>query len=305
MLFKRIIHLNILITKLLCTHKLWISYEWVRQVSLKGKVAIVTGGGQGIGRGIALRLAKEEAEIAVVDLNPKTSPKVAEEINKMGRQAISISADCTKSYEVEEMVNMTIEKFGKIDILVNCAGGVPGKGQDREQFMSIFETDETDWDNTIEANLKTTFLCSKAVAKNMVERKRGKIINISSSAGIIYGRLGGARSTGLKPLISAYSAAKAGVIAFTRSLARELSPYNINVNAVCPGLIDTPLSDRSSEELAKLQGITLEEARNRRISAIPWGRIGTPEDIAAVVAFLASSESDFITGEEIIVAGGA
>jgi len=274
---------------------------------LKGKVAIVTGGGQGIGRGIALQLTKEGADVVVVDLNPKTSQKVAEEIRKMGRQAIPISADCTKSDEVEEMVNITIEKFGKIDILVNCAGGVPGKGPDREQLMYILETDEKDWDNVIEANLKTTFLCSKAVAKNMVDRKRGKIINISSVGGIIYGMLGGSRSTpyGPKPLIAAYSAAKAGVLAFTRSLARQLMPYHINVNAVCPGGADTPLMDRLIKEQAKALGITPEEQRKRRFSAYPWGRIGTPEDIAAVVNFLASSESDFITGEEIIVAGGA
>jgi NAD(P)-dependent dehydrogenase (short-subunit alcohol dehydrogenase family) len=276
------------------------------KVSLKGNVAIVTGGGQGIGRGIALRLAKEGADVAVADMNSETPKKVAEEIKKLGRQSIPISADLTKSVEVEKMIKMVIEQFGKIDILVNDAGGVPGKGLEREQFMSILETDEKDWDATIQANLKTTFLCSKAVAKNMVERKSGKIINISSVGGITYGTLGGARTTyGPKPLIAAYGAAKAGILSFTRSLARELSPYHINVNAVCPGLIDSPLSDRSSEELAKLQGITIEEARKRRISAIPWGRIGTPDDIAAVVAFLASSDADFITGEEIIVSGGA
>ncbi len=275
-------------------------------MSLEGKVAIVTGGGHGIGRGIALRLAKEGACVAVVDINAKTPREVAEEIEKIERQAIPIVADLTKNIEVENMVNTTIEEFGRIDILINNAGGVPGKGPEREQFMSILETDEKDWDNTIQANLKTTFLCSKAVAKHMVAQKSGKIVNISSVGGITYGTLGGARTTyGPKPLIAAYGAAKAGILSFTRSLARELLPYHINVNAICPGLIDTPLSDRSSEELAKLQGITLEEARERRISAIPWGRMGTPEDIAAVVAFLASSDADFITGEEIIVSGGA
>ncbi len=275
-------------------------------MSLEGKVAIVTGGGHGIGRGIALRLAKEGACVAVVDINAKTPREVAEEIEKIERQAIPIVADLTKNIEVENMVNTTIEEFGRIDILINNAGGVPGKGPEREQFMSILETDEKDWDNTIQANLKTTFLCAKAVARHMVAQKSGKIVNISSVGGITYGTLRGARTTyGPKPLIAAYGAAKAGILSFTRSLARELLPYHINVNAICPGLIDTPLSDRSSEELAKLQGITLEEARERRISAIPWGRMGTPEDIAAVVAFLASSDADFITGEEIIVSGGA
>lgn len=275
-------------------------------MSLKNKVAIVTGGGHGIGRGIALRLAGEGANVSVVDINPEAPQKVAEEIKKKGRQANPIVADLTKSDDVEKMVKLTIDEFGKIDVLVNCAGGVPGKGPEREQFMTILETDEKDWDNTMQANLKTTFLCSKAVAKHMVEQKSGKIINISSVGGIIYGTLGGARSAyGPKPLIAAYSAAKAGVLAFTRALARELLPYHINVNAVCPGLIDTPLSDRSTEEVAKLLSITVEESRKRRIAGVPWGRIGTPEDIAAVVAFLASTESDFITGEEIIVSGGA
>jgi NAD(P)-dependent dehydrogenase (short-subunit alcohol dehydrogenase family) len=271
------------------------------KVSLKDKVAIVTGGGHGIGRGIALRLAGEGADVAVVDVNPEAPKRVAEDIKKMGRQAIPVIADLTKSGDVEKMVKLTIGKFGKIDILVNNAGGVPGKGPEREQFMSILETDEKDWDNTIQANLKTTFLCSKAVAKRMVEQKSGKIINISSEAGLICGALGGAM-TG-KPLIAAYGAAKAGILNFTRALARQLLPYHINVNAVCPGLIDSPLSDRSTKELAKLQGLTIEEARKRRTP--PWGRLGTPEDIAAVVAFLASSESDFITGDIMQVAGGA
>jgi 3-oxoacyl-[acyl-carrier protein] reductase len=243
---------------------------------LKDKVAIVTGAGRGIGRAIALAFAKEGANIVVNDINIELANKVVEEIKALGRKAIAIKADVSKSEEVEKMVDLTIKEFGKIDILVNNAGVVfPAR---------IIDIKEENWDRTFEVNLKGTFLCSKAVLKHMMQRKSGKIICIASNLGILS-----------IPERADYSASKAGVINFVKSLALEAGPYGINVNAIAPGITETDMIKPY---------VTKEMIEKEFAPNIPLRRIGKPEDIAKVAVFFASEDSDYVTGQVISVDGG-
>ncbi|MEK6645193.1 MAG: 3-oxoacyl-ACP reductase family protein [Candidatus Firestonebacteria bacterium] len=244
-------------------------------MKLKNKVAVVTGAGRGIGKTIALALAKEGAKVVINDVNFELSQMVASEIKKKNREAIALQSDVSNSIEVTNMVDEIIKKFKKIDILVNNAGIM--------QSISVEKMTEENWDKMMAINLKGVFLCSKAVMKYMKKQKSGKIINISSLAGKSGGIMVGAN----------YSASKAGVIAFTKSLARELAPYKINVNAVAPGTADT--------DMAKLFSA---EQRRKIIDAIPLGRFANPEDIANAVVFLASNRADYITGATLDVNGG-
>jgi NAD(P)-dependent dehydrogenase (short-subunit alcohol dehydrogenase family) len=250
-----------------------------------------------MGRADAFRLAKLGADVVVVDLysSPELFPEeqaegwqglesVVSEIEAEGRRALAITADITKNQDVNRMVETTLIKFGKIDILVNNAGL-------SQKRIPIIDTDEELWQKIITTNLTGPFLCSKAVAKVMIEQRGGKIINISSTAG----RQG---SPGTAP----YSCSKFGLIGLTQVLAQELAPYKINVNAICPGPITTDLMkviSPSSSYNAALEKLTVEFS-----PLIPLGRLGTPEDVANVVAFLASSESDYLTGQAINVSGG-
>lgn len=254
-------------------------------MKLNDKIAIVTGAGRGIGEAISIRLAKEGVDIVVCDIDFNNAQKTAEEIKATGQRSLAIRTDVSKSSDVEKMVNLAMEKFGRIDILVNNAGIVIVK--------PIVELEEEEWDKIINVDLKGIFLCSKAVAKVMINQKNGKIINISSDSG----------KTGYA-LFAHYNAAKFGVIGFTQGLAKELAPYKINVNAVCPGIVGTKMWDYAGEELRKRLGLSKEKALKMFVKQIPLGRLETPQDVAGIVAFLASQDADFMTGQAINVTGG-
>lgn len=241
-------------------------------MTLDNKIAIVTGAGRGIGRGIALALAKEGANIVVSDINEDDCKKVSEEIKSLGRKSLVIKCDVSKKQEIDNLVLKTMEVFGALDILVNNAGIYP--------FVSFMNMTETDWDQVLDINLKSMFLCSQAAANQM--KLGGKIVDISSIASVV----------GFEGLVH-YCASKGGVNAMVRAMALELASKKINVNAVAPGAIDTPGASGGSEEQKK-----------QTISLIPWSRMGTPEDIANAVVFLASDKADYITGQTIIVDGG-
>ena len=276
---------------------------------LNGKVAVVTGAGgrHGIGRAIALRLAEEGADVVVTDIQRSTDrmreedrqagwrglPSVVEEIEDLGRQSIGLFSDVTDSAQVADMVQQTVNRFGKIDILVNNAGSQPGPDR-----VLVVELGEEAFDEVMRVNVRGTYLCSKAVAIHMIERGGGgKMIVISSGAG----KQGIAR-------YAAYCASKFALIGFTQALAHELAPHNINVNAICPGLVNTERVDFIAAALAA-EGESAEEHRalmvRSRAEAVPLGRIAEASYIARMAAFLSSSESDYMTGLSISVSGGS
>ena len=243
---------------------------------LEGQVAIVTGAGQGIGRAVALTLAREGATVVVNDIDLEKAEKVAEEIKSQGGQALPVQADVSVGDEVNNLVEKTLDSYKRVDILVNNAGVA--------KMTRFLELTEAEWDRTMNINIKGQFLCSKAVIAHMIKQKRGKIVNIASLAAHI-----GA------PGLAAYGASKGGVVQLTKALAVELGKYNIMVNAVSPGLTLTDLIKSTVKDRPDfLEGM----------DRIPLRRAAEPEDIANVVLFLASSESDYITGQVIIVDGG-
>jgi len=242
---------------------------------LKDKKAIVTGAGQGIGRSIALKMAREGADVVIAEWNPETGNQTNKEIVALGRKALFIAVDVANQMQVQNMVEEVLRAWGKIDILVNNAGFDRG--------ATLLKVKEEDWDAVLDVHLKGTMNCIQAVAPHMIEKGYGKIINISS----IYAKSGGVAAI-------SYSAAKAGIIGLTKSVARELGRYQINVNVVLPGLILTPT-------IAKMA----EKYRNMIIERTPLGRIGQPEEVANVVAFLASDEASFVTGATVEVSGGS
>lgn len=252
---------------------------------LDDKIAIVTGAGRGIGEAISVRLAKEGADIVVADINFNNAKRTVEKIKAIGRRALVVKVDVSKSNDIERMVDLTLEKFGKIDILCNNAGITI--------INSVVDFKEEQWDRMLNINLKGVFLCSRAVAKIMIKQKSGKIINTSSDSG----------KTGYA-LFASYNASKFGVIGFTQGLAKELAPYGITVNAVCPGIVKTKMWDYVDEELGKRWGLPKGEALKMHIKQIPLGRLETPGDVAGVVAFLASKDADYMTGQAINVTGG-
>jgi NAD(P)-dependent dehydrogenase (short-subunit alcohol dehydrogenase family) len=245
------------------------------------KVVIVTGSSRGIGRALALAFAKEGANLIVNDrTNLKAASMVVHEIEAMGRQALLIKADVTQRGEVSQMVQHTLEKFGRIDVLINNAGTVT--------ISPAEEFTEEDWDRDLDTNLKGVFLCSQQVGKAMIKQRRGNIINIASMLGKI-----------AFPKHAAYCASKAGVIALTKVLAVEWAKYNIRVNAIAPGFIYT---DMIKDMLAK--GIRTKEEHESIIKKIPLGRLGNPDEIASLCVFLASEEAEYITGETVVIDGG-
>jgi NAD(P)-dependent dehydrogenase (short-subunit alcohol dehydrogenase family) len=259
---------------------------------LERKVAIVTGAGSGIGRGIALAFAKEGAKLVVNDVNGKAAEAVASEIKTQGTEAIAVTADVSKNDQVQAIVKSALDTFGRIDILVNNAGY-------SGEHIGMGNVTEADWDRTYAVNLKAHFLTCRAVMPHMIEQRSGKIINISSISG----------KTG-SPGIPAYSATKAGVVNFTQALARELAPYRINVNAICPGLLWTPMWVESARHIGEnnplmkgMQPRAIFEAVVAQM--VPMKTEQTPEDIAMTAVFLASDESPQITGQAINVDGGA
>jgi 3-oxoacyl-[acyl-carrier protein] reductase len=252
-------------------------------MEVKGKVAIVTGAGQGIGEAIAIELAKAGAKVALADVKNDTLKKAMEKIREMGGEALPVQMDVSKWEEAEGMAKKVLEKFGRIDILVNNAGISPkGKGGVR---MGVADIGEQDWNKVMDVNLKGVFNCSKAVMPTMKNQRSGKIVNMGSIAGLT----GGAGA-----LASAhYCVSKAGVICLTKVLARELAEYNINVNAVAPGRIFTQMAELSSAE-----------ANEETKKLTPLGRFGKPIDIARAVLFLVSESGDFMTGETMVIDGG-
>ncbi len=240
---------------------------------LKNKVAVVTGAGQGIGLGIALALAGEGCNVVIGDIDLAGAKEVATEAEKLGVEAISVACDVSKKGEVDNLFAETIKKFGRLDILVNNAGIFP--------FVAFADMKEADWDKVMMVNLKSVFLCSEAAIKEM--KTGGKIVNISSIASLV----------GFEGLVH-YCASKGGINGFTRALALELAGKKINVNAVAPGAIETPGASAGATE----------ESKKGTISMIPWGRMGTPDDIAQAVVFLSSDKADYITGQVLVVDGG-
>jgi len=245
-------------------------------MDLKNKVAIITGSRRRIGKAIALALAKAGANVVVSDINLDDCNKVVEEIKAINGNALAVKADVSNPEDVSHMINLTTEKFGKVDILVNNAGIYMQK--------SLTDFTEQEFDRVLDINLKGVFLCSKAAVPEMIKQGKGKIINIASIAG----QVGFANS-------SAYCASKGGIINMTRELALELGQYKINVNAIGPGVIETPMTKDLLEDKATKETL---------LANIPLNRIGKPEDIANAAPFLASDNSDYITGITLFVDGG-
>jgi meso-butanediol dehydrogenase / (S,S)-butanediol dehydrogenase / diacetyl reductase len=286
------------------------------EAKLTGKVAIVTGSGQGIGRGIALRLAREGAAVVVAEFNPETGAETARLIGEQGGQAASIQVNIGDVASVQRLVQKTVDRFGHIDILVNNAGVV--------QTKPMLELTEADWDRVLQVNQRGSFFCLQTVAQQMIrqlppelqaarapadimsmhktEQTRasgnlansyGKIVNLSSVAG----RRG-------RPLQTHYAASKASIISITQSAALALAPYRINVNAICPGIVPTPMWQEIDRDRGQLFGAQPGEAMAAFIDTVPLKRPATPEDIGGAVAFFCSPDADYITGQALNVDGG-
>ncbi len=281
-----------------------------------GKVAIVTGAGQGIGQGIALRLAREGAAVVVAEYNPATAATTTAEIEALGQPALAYPIDIADTAAVRQMVAEVTARFGRIDILVNNAGLV--------QTKPMLELTEEDWDRLVRVNQRGFFFCLQAVANQMIKQlppelqtptlsdvvslkktdqaetadtdlanSYGKIVNLSSIAG----RRG-------RPLSTHYAATKAAVISVTQSAALALAPYRINVNAICPGVVPTPMWAQIDQDRGRLFGAGPGEAMAAFIQAVPLKRAATPQDIAGAVAFFCSADADYITGQTLNVDGG-
>jgi len=244
-------------------------------MDLSDKVAIVTGSGQGIGQAIALKLGEAGATVVVNDISAETAvEEVTEEIRKMGRESMTVLADVSVSPDVDKMIETTVDTYGKVDILVNNAGIT------RDQLL-LRMTDE-DWDKVLTVNLKSVFLCTRAVLRHMVRQRWGRIISIASIVGLI-GNAGQAN----------YASAKAGIIGFTRTVAKEVGSRGVTANAVAPGFIDTAMTQQLPQE-----------RKDELMSRVLLGYLGTPRDVAEAVAFLASDEARYITGQVLVVDGG-
>ncbi len=266
---------------------------------LKDRVAIVTGGGGGLGEGICLCLAKEGAHIVVSDIQLNLAEKMAAKVKQLGRKALAVQTDVRVAAQCKDLMDKTLKEMGRIDILV-CNAGVAGIESLVESGKSpvLENIPEEDWDRTIDVNLKGVFLCNRAIAPYFKEQKRGKIINIAS--------IGGRRATAFIPH---YCASKAGVIVLTQGVALQLAPYGVNVNTVCPGFIWTPMWEKLATMLSKshapFKGMSLEEVFKARVQgATPMGKPQTAEGIGNAVVFLASEEANEITGQALNVDGG-
>ncbi len=273
---------------------------------LDGKIAIVTGSGQGIGKAVALRLAEEGANVVVADINTQTAERTAEEIRALNRRALSYSIDVANVTEIQAMVDNAVVEFDRIDILINAAGVA--------QTGLFLDLTEQQWDRVVDTNLKGTTFCIQAVGRQMIRqvpeeikakghadrsplgdtlRCYGKIVNFSS----ISGRHGRAAQV-------PYAASKAAIISVTQSAALAFAPYSINVNAVCPGVIPTPMWEQIDRDRGRISGLAPGESIKSFIERTPLKRAGSPEDVAGVVAFLCSPDSDYMTAQTLNVDGG-
>ncbi len=241
---------------------------------LEGKVALITGGARGIGREIATLFAKEGADIAICDVSIEEADKTAREIQDLGREVLVFKSDVASSSDVQTMVDKILDKFKKLDILINNAG-ITRDGL-------ILRMSEEDWDKVIAVNLKGCFVCTKTAARVMLKQRFGRIVNLASIIGIM-GNVGQAN----------YAASKAGIIGLTKSAAKELAARGICVNAIAPGFIKTKMTARLAEDI-----------RNKMLSAIPLRRFGEPRDVANLALFLSSEGSSYITGQVIQIDGG-
>lgn len=246
------------------------------QRRFEGKVVLVTGAGRGIGKAIALAFATEGAKVAVNDIDVDKAEVVVCQIRESGQHAMAVQADVSKESQVRRMVERVLEEFGTVDVLVNNAGVL--------RPTCLHDITEEEWDWVMEVNVKGVFLCTKAVLPIMKARRKGKIVNMASSAGRTTSTFGGAH----------YTASKAAVLGLTRHTAREAAPFSINVNSLCPGSINTKMVRESSTP----------ERLEEEAAKIPLGRLGTPEDVAHLVLFLASDEASYITGSTVDINGG-
>jgi acetoin reductase-like protein len=253
---------------------------------LPDKVAIVTGAGAGIGQAIARLLAKEGAAVVVTDISEETAKRTADEIMSQGGQSLAVRMDVTSKPQINDVIKKTLDKFHKIDILVNNAGV--------STMAHVVDMTEEEWDFNMDVNAKGTFLCTQAVLKQMIEQEKGgKIVCVSS----VSGKFG-------NKYYSHYAASKWAVIGFVKSIAMEVGENHITVNAVCPGRVKTSMQDREQGWESKYFKIPLEQVKKTYLESIPLGRLETPEDVAKLVLFLASEDSDYITGVAIEVTGG-
>jgi NAD(P)-dependent dehydrogenase (short-subunit alcohol dehydrogenase family) len=255
----------------------------VRKLLLEKRVAVITGSASGMGKAMALRFAREGSDIVVADLQFEKAQGVVEQVKSLGRKAIAVKADISKSKDIKAMIESSIQAFGKIDILVNNAGAAGGG--------SLENSDEDEWDYVLALNLKGAFIACKAAVPCMKKQGYGKIIMLSSMGAV-------------RPSVSvlAYHSAKAGIIGLTRNLAFELAPFNIYVNCIVPGPIETPFWDPLSKGMSFEQKKAFFAALAKK--EVPLGRMGTPEDIAGPALFFASELSSYVTGQVICVAGG-
>lgn len=250
--------------------------------SLEGRVAIVTGAGDGIGRGIAIEMAKAGADVIVADLNPNKAEETVQRIEAIGVKTLNVIGDVTKPENVDALLKKAVEEFGTVDILVNNVGGILGV----RGGVGFLDITEEFWTNIINLNLKSTFFCTQAFTKLMIDQKKGgNVINLSSLTD---------RAPWMPVII--YGSAKAGISNFTATVAVELGKHDIRVNAICPGSIETPLVAELFREMPEMKAV--------RTKAVPLNRLGRPADIGRVAVFLASDAASYITGATIVVSGG-
>jgi len=271
-------------------------------MKVQDKIAIVTGGGGGLGEGISLCLAKEGAHVVVSDNQLNLAENVAAKVKELGRKSLAIETDVTDEKQVQELVDVTVKKFGGLDIMI-CGAGISGfvhRGTESTEPLIIENVMVEDWDLTFAVNTKGVFLCNKAAAPIFRKQNSGKIVNISS--------VGGRRPN---EILMAYAASKAAVINFTQSMAVHMAPHHVNVNCVCPGIIYTPMWKGGVELFANLNPGSIPDGTDPKVildsiveSEIPFKKYQTPEDIGKAVVFLSSEEAEEITGQSLNVCGG-
>ena len=254
-------------------------------MKLDGKVALITGAAGGIGQAIARRLAREGAHVALADIRTEPLDDIAGTIESHNRKALKVAVDVTQTDQVTRMVQAVIEAFGRIDIFFNNAGII--------RVQNFLDVTEAEWDQVIDVNLKGVFLCGQAVAKHMMERHCGKIINTASLA-----------ADRGRPEIAAYAASKTAVVSLTRSMALELADHGITVNALAPGIVDTDMWAFIDNEMGKLWGRQKGDSMQRRVDIVPLKRAASADEVANVGVFLASDEANYITGQTMYIDGG-